>query len=140
MRASLVLTVFFAGCGGFGPGSSDFSRELSGGYFLYRNSSHTIFVAPQIWNDETPIIPENVIECDFDTRFIIAKQQLLKRRSPNDSRDTYMEPAPGQYCYWILSVQPVKAYGPMTLDEFDSKREELQVPASLRLKNINSFR
>ena len=97
-------------------------------------------VAPQGWNDSTPIIPTKVIELDHDDAWVIAKQQHLRRRSPDNPNDTYEEPDPGVFGYWILRLDAPRVWGPYSLAEFEAKRTELEVPASLNLHDFYDFR
>ena len=55
-----------------GPGQADFSARLAGDYFVYRTSAHQIMVAPEIWNDKTPMIPTKVVDCALDRHFVFA--------------------------------------------------------------------
>lgn len=123
----------------FGPGSQDFTATLPGKYFIHRTSSHYIVIAPETYNDETPIIPTKVIELDHDNHFLIAKQQLLERRSPNDPNDSYEQPKPDAFQYWILDLQVPKAYGPMTLQKFESERAALGVSTALQLHDVYDY-
>ncbi len=138
----MALTVFVTGCGPFaiGPGAADFSAKLCGDYYVHRISAHQIQVSPMSWNRDTPIIPTKVVELGHNQRFIVAKQNHLKRRSPDNLQDTYMEPNPGVFSYWILDVSAPKAYGPMTEDEFWPQRKALGVPDVLTMKNVYSYR
>jgi len=131
-----TLIIFIYGC----PGISDFSAKLCGDYYIHRTSAHQIHVSPMRWNDNTPMIPTKVIELGHDQRFIIAKQKHLKRRSPNNPKDTYMEPNPGVLDYWILDVTIPKVYGPFSSKEFYKKRIELKVPHDLKMKDVYKYR
>jgi hypothetical protein len=117
----------------------DFSTQIAGDYYIHRTSAHQIIIAPRSGSDETPVIPTKVVECDFDSRFIIARQQELQRRNLN-AQDIYMEPAPGKFHYWILDVHAPTVYGPFTLEEFTGQRKILGVPDHLVLKDVYSFR
>ncbi len=64
----------------------------------------------------------------------------MKRRSPNDPNDTYEEPDPSAFDFWILDTSAPKVFGPMTQPEFDAKRQELGVAATIALKDVYSFR
>jgi hypothetical protein len=97
-------------------------------------------IAPDTWDYRTPIIPTKIVECDFDSTFVIARQQELRRRSPADPGDQYMEPTPGKYHYWILDVRLPQVYGPLNSGEFAEQRERLKVPTQLTLKDVYLFR
>lgn len=138
----LVLALLLVACDPvtFGPGAADFSAPLPGDYFIHRTSAHQIMVAPSGWNASTPIIPTKVVELDHDDTFVIAKQQHLRRRSPNDPNDTYEEPDPEVFSYWILNVQTPEVWGPLTDDEFQDKRGKLGVDPLLSLHDVYDYR
>jgi hypothetical protein len=136
-----LLFLFFSACGGsggFGPGANDFSYALAGKYQLWRTSAHQVMIAPT-YTSETPIIPAKVIEVAWDSRFILAKRQELKRRSQSPN-DTYMEPLDGQFDYWIIDVSGPTLYGPFDESAFRAKRREIAVPDSLHLKDVYAFK
>src|SRR6266496_1433816 len=100
---TLTLTMSTVGSG-FGPGALDFNYALTGGYRLYRNSSHQIMIAPKGgWTADTPIVRPKVVEVAWDDRFILAKRQVLKFRD-EFSGDKYELPDPGKFDYWILDT------------------------------------
>jgi hypothetical protein len=136
---SILLLV---NCGGSPfSGNDDFSAKLAGDYYIHRTSPNQINISPNSYDPtDTPIIPPKVVECDFNSRFIIARQQELQRRNPNKTNDHFMVPAPGKFHYWILDVNAPKAYGPLTLQEFTAQRKSLGVPESLSLKDVYSFK
>lgn len=135
-----ALLVIALGCG-FGPGASDFSAKLSNGYFVCRTSAHQIMIAPENgWTESTPIIPTKVVELDHDDHFVIAKQQILERRSPNNPQDTYEQPKPNAFNYWILDLRTPKAFGPLTLEEWIIERTRLGVDPKLQLHDVYDFR
>lgn len=76
----------------------------------------------------------------WDDRFVLARQQELKPRSPNDPNDTYMEPAPGKFHYWILDTSIPATHGPLTQTAFDAEKKRLQIPLGLMLKDVYEFR
>ena len=134
-----ALLAFLYYFGLIGCGGSDFTSELCGGYYVYETSTHQVHVSSSSWNSDTPRIPEKVVDLGHDDRFIIAKQNHLKRRNLRPS-DTYMEPDPGVYSYWILDTSIPKVYGPLTEEEFKKTRRDLGVPVELEMKDVHSFR
>ena len=138
----LLLTCTLAACdhAAFGPGAYDFSASLPNGYFIHRTSAHQIEVAPQAWSSSTPIIPAKVVEIDYNNTWVIAKQQHLRRRSPNNPQDTYEDPDPGAFSYWILNTAKPQVWGPLSLQQFTSTRNQLDVPATLTLHDVYDYR
>lgn len=139
-----LIVLASAGCDdknlAFGPGAADFSATLPHGYFIHRTSAHQVMVAPLGCDESTPVIPAKIVELDHDDTWVIAKQQALRRRSPNAPNDTYEEPDPGVFSYWILRLSPSKVWGPLSPSEFEAKRKELAVPASLALHDVYDYR
>jgi len=92
ITASLFFVIWLTGCGGseeggnipFGPGLADFSTKIAGEYYIHRTSAHQIMIALRAPGDDIPVIPAKVVQCDFDWDFIIARQQELRRRYPNN--------------------------------------------------------
>ncbi|OGV64698.1 MAG: hypothetical protein A2283_15870 [Lentisphaerae bacterium RIFOXYA12_FULL_48_11] len=117
-----------------GPGSSDFRTVLAGTYAINRTSPQDITIS-----GGRSRIADIVVECNTDGRFIIAKRQGLRRRSPNDPKDTFEEPDPNLFDYWILDTVSEILVGPLSLDEFKTKRTELGIQTSLELKDVESF-
>jgi hypothetical protein len=147
MRAPIVLVaalLFSVGCSlkgvAFGPDAQDFSAALPHAYFIHRTSAHQLMVAPQSWGQGTPIIPTKVVELDHDSTWVIAKQQHLQRRSPNNPQDTYELPTPGVFSYWVLRLDKPEVWGPLSSEEFEAKRKELVVPARLKLHDVYDYR
>ena len=122
-----------------GPGASDFSAKLVGDYSLNRFSAHEITVTPEVWEDATPRIPAKVVECATDRQFILAKRQRLKRRNQNP-QDTYEEPAPGIFDYWILDTADQRIFGPLDELQFAAKRQELTIAETVTLKDVYTYR
>ena len=67
-------------------------------------------------------------------------REHLRRRSPNDPNDTFEELNPGVFSYWVLDLRKPEAFGPLTEEQFDSKRKELGVSDSLTLHDVNDYR
>jgi hypothetical protein len=132
----LIALAFLSGCDfGFGPGLYDFKADLAGGYTLYRTSPDEIVIA----GPSGDAIPTKVVEIAHDQKFILAKQQHLRRRTPGSETDTYEEPAPGEYSYWILNLAPTTIHGPLDAKQFMTKRLELKVDPSLSLRDVYDY-
>ena len=121
-----LLLLTFSGCG---AGISDFSEEISEGYYYHSNSSIDRFIAPKKWGTETLIIPSKVVNYKSNKEYIVAKRQDILI-TETGSRTPITE----KYDYWILDVVSPKIYGPMALDDFIKRKEELNLPESLNLK------
>jgi hypothetical protein len=128
---------FLSGCGdfGFGPGVYDFKATLAGGYTLYRTSPDEIVIA----GPSGDAIPTKVVEIAHDQKFILAKQQHLRQRTPGSATDTYEEPVPGEFSYWIVNVARPTIYGPLDEKQFMTKRLELKVNPSLSLHDVYDY-
>lgn len=125
----------------FGPGYQDFAASLPHGYMLYRTSAHQITVWPGAGSAEkAEIIPAKVVELAHDDIWLLARQQHLQRRSPNDPRDTYEVPAPDVFSYWIVNMATHERLGPLDESAFTARRSELGIPAALVLHNVYDYR
>lgn len=124
----------------FGPGVQDFSRNLTGGYMLYRTSAHEIFVAPEDgWNSKTAIIPSKVIKVNVYNEFIIAERQALKRINPKDSLDTYEIPDENVKDFWILNTNKNYVLGNLKNNDFNRKLDSLHIPVTVKLVDIYKY-
>jgi hypothetical protein len=122
-----------------GPGLADFSAHLAGDYSIYRTSGLNIMISPEGYNDGTPVIPNLVIECATDGRFIIAKRHGMKRRSPGDPNDTSEIEDPGVEDFWVLDTKEPHVYGPLTEVEFVARRHALGIAESVVLRDVYEF-
>lgn len=124
-----------------GPGYADFLAELPHGYTIQRTSAHQITIWPgQDSSENGDAIPTKVVKLANDGTWLLAKQQHLQRRSPNDPDDTYELPVEGSYSYWILNMQTHERHGPLDETGFTAMRAELNVPTGLELQNIYAYR
>jgi hypothetical protein len=133
--ASVPLMIFVV-CGGdvaFGPGVLDFSADLPGNCYIWRSSAHQISVEGNIE------IPPKIIELDHDQKHLIVKRQLLKRRTPQNANDTYMEPDPGAYEYYIAEFASGTLYGPFDSIQFEGERLRLEVSPKLQLHDVYDY-
>lgn len=119
-----VLLVVLTGCG---AGMLDFSEEISNGYYYYSTSSVNRFIAPEKWNDETPIIPRRVVRYKDSGDWVSAKRDILL-----DQGDR-VPISSGKYDYWLLNTLEPRVYGPYSHAEFTAKLGELGLPDSLRI-------
>ena len=126
-----IICIFACGCDGFGPGLTDFSADFGNGCELYQSSAQVVEISVDKSLDPKNCVPAKVVECGYNVKFVIAKQQKL------DAKGT---PIHGEYQYWIVDAQQKKRYGPFSVNEFTAKRKELGVPDSIKLRSANSFR
>jgi hypothetical protein len=84
-----------------------------------------------------PMVPAKVVEVAFDDRFILAKRYRLK---PDPKIRNYEIPDETTAEYYILDTFISKMYVCSNLDEFNKLRETLKVPATLKLKDITSYK
>jgi len=148
LATALLLAALFAlplnGCkpAVIGPGPSDFFATLAGRYTLNRTSAHQVYISlGGALGDEVPKIPSKVVECAVHRDLILAKRQGLKRRSPNDPNDTYEEPDPAVFDYWILDTTgDGKVFGPLTIEQFGAKQRDLGIIELVALKDVYSYR
>jgi hypothetical protein len=116
-----LLSIFVNGCKGefFGPGTSDYMYELSGGYRLAHIGETYISRA----NSIAKVIEANVTGIAWDEDFILVEQKKDK--------DTG---------YWIISATNNRIYGAFGKDEFDKEREKLKASSELKLVNPEKYK
>jgi len=102
-------------------------EKLIGDYYLtkidYADSELDISFRLKETGNFIGVIPPKVIEVGFDENFIIAKQQFA---SENDIR-FFIIPLKQK----VNQSPDENKFGPMSIDEFKLKREELGVPDEL---------
>lgn len=134
----ISLSMILYGCAGAG----DFDIDLSGGYSLIRSSAHMVTInkreSEAIWGEA--IIPAKVIELAWNDNYILAKREGLKLRNPDNPDDRYEIPDESKIDYWILDVENGEVYGKLNEQDFIKKKNELGVPNSLILKDVDSYK
>jgi len=126
-----LVSVSLIGCGGFGPGLTDFTADFGNGCKLHQLSAQDIRISVGGSIAATDSIPAKVVTCGFDKNFVIAQQQQL---------DAKGKPIWGDFQYWIVDGPQKKRYGPYSEQEFAAKRKELGVPDSIQLRGKDSYR
>jgi hypothetical protein len=119
---------------GFGPGMADYEIELPGDYKLYRTSAHQIHVGSTVNWESAPRIPPKIIAIAWDSRYVIAIQQLLVKNGRG-----YEYPDDNVKSYWILDTKVPKCYGPLNKERFEEKRTELLIDEGLRMTSPDSY-
>lgn len=120
-----------------GPRSGDWQAPVVGGYEVWRGSTDVIVVVNNDSDEETPKIPKKVVKLDHNDTFIIAKQQGFDVQFDGNQRE---ELIPDQFKYWILNVKTDEIWGPLEIEEFAAKREELGVDPVLELRDVKEYR
>ena len=141
---AILLLSSFLGCGEripLGPGVQDFTATLPNGYVLVRSSSHDIQVVPKDgWNSRTPIIPAKVLEIGIDGDFVVARRQGLKKRSPEDPDDFYLEPDPSVLDFWVLDTKKPAVFGPLDEGQLAEKLAALGFADGIPRKDVYEYR
>ena len=120
----LLSYIFFLNCG------IDNHTKLSGGY-IFRHEGY--FVNDILGPHE---IPENVISCYFNEKFIIAKQMPAKYDNAiYDQRPVYKEGRDRLY-YWLIVHEGDIFLGPMNEIEFKEAKIKFKIPEEGELKSI----
>lgn len=127
----LFLTFNLSGC--FGPGMNDYTYTLVKDYRLSHSSSNDIVIFK---NDDNmgikTVIHAKVTKVAWDDNFILAEQIPLIEET--------MELDKTKLNYWIIDVNTEEIYGPLTKEELELKRSELQIDSSLELKEPEKFK
>lgn len=136
-RLGIVSLIAFSGCGfAAGPGEFDYDTPLCGGYHLFRLSAHQVAIRRPTSQHDTPAIPAKVTAIAWDSKFILAQRQVMRRRSTRPD-DTYEVPVVDTVDYWIIDTSTDSLYGPMSIEEFTRRRSAVGVPASMQLRQVS---
>lgn len=84
------------------------------------------------------IVPPKVVEVAWNEDYILAKQLELVI-DPN-SHNNIPIPDDKKDFYWIIVTESGEVFGPLTFEQFNTKKEELGIPNDLILKNVEEFR
>ena len=141
-------------------GNPNFQHLLKGRYFHYHpndDTTYTWFIT-ELRSGYGTIISGHIAESVKDSIFLLADRKPLDSvfgplqtlPCPFDSNSTFLgrpkEPLTNyddywrmvkdsQYHdYWILNLKTSDVYGPLTFDQYLTKKEELGVPKGLKLK------
>lgn len=117
----ILISIYLSGCNGqyFGPGMADFAYNLPGNCILYHAGETHIAKD----HGTTTVIDSEVTGIAWDDNFILAEQ--LKNKNKN---------------YWIIDVKAEKKYGPLTENDFKSKKKELKVNDKLKLAKPEKYK
>jgi hypothetical protein len=102
------------------------------GYKVYKTSSHEVILR-SMTHAAAPDIPAKLVDLSWDSRFILAEQQIVTNRAMAPG-DNYKMPLPGEFLFWIIDTkEPITRYGPFDHAGFAAKLKEIGVPDALRL-------
>ncbi len=121
----------------FGPGVYDFTKNLTGGYKLYRNSSVDIFIAPDGgWDGETAIIPSKVLRVNIYKNFIIAEREDVENES---SHNRVKNQKRSDKDFWILNTGKNFVLKNLSFHEYTRKLDSLRIPRNIELIDVYTY-
>lgn len=120
------------------PDRTDYPYNVNDDYQLVRSAADDVKIFnPNSSKEDNLIIKSKIIEIAWTDRYIVSKREGLKRRSDNsDSNQATNEKV---FDYWIFDTENSKVYGPLDDEAFEEQKEELGIPADLKLKDINLY-
>lgn len=122
----LACTIFLASCG-------DEAETLSGGY-TYRLEGSASYIGHKSAGRTGKIIPCDVLDYDYNEDFVIVSQKPNPSCPPDLNRDDALHSG-YDINYWIADNRRDELLGPLSLEDFMKKREELSVPDKLQLRD-----
>ncbi len=112
---------------------NDYTYTIVKDYRLSHSSSNDIVIFK---NDDNvgieTVVHAKVTKVAWDDNFILAEQIPLIEET--------MELDKAKLNYWIIDVNTGELYGPLTKEELELKRSELQIDSSLELKDLEKFK
>ena len=120
--------------------SNKYPLKLGGKYILDIDGNSRFCV---IDSQNAAIINSEIVELNYDTKYIIAKQKpvdviLGKRPNSNiniETREKIIKESTINY-YWIIDITANSTYGPLLENDYSKKRTELNIPQNLELKKL----
>ena len=106
---------------------SDSAEDIGGGYKFCHESSQSNFI---LGGDRE--IPANVVAYGTSDEFIIVQQA----HQVGDLDDHIVYPSDDSIFYWIVSHKKHLVLGPLTKEQYENKRLELQIPETLKLEEV----
>ena len=125
-------------------------KTIKGRFFKYHNDNKidTIFIP-----EEITIIGSHVVDYNTDKQFIVIDRKHLdsvfgrkvsweenlgyvgRKNFPSDKKKQLeMLNNSKAHVYYIINQITADIYGPLTFDEYEEKKKDLEVPESLKLK------
>ena len=139
-----LLCLLLTACGPVefpGPGSSDFFADFGNGYTLGRTSGVYVVISPRGgYSSDAEIIDTRILECGYDTKFVVAKRLDLKAIPEDRWGDALLNPDPKFIDYWIIDAAHRKRYGPLAEADYHAMRSQLGVSDAVVLKSIYDYR
>ena len=123
--STILLMLGMVGCAGAG----DYEIELINGFKVRRTSAEKVHIASPEYSYDELLIPlladydegEYVTQVDHDNdRYIIAKTNLNN--------------------YYLLDTKEPIVYGPFTEEKFMQVKENVKIPESVTLKNLDKYK
>lgn len=131
-----ALTLLLVTSCGIDSGSGDYEYSLPNGYFVFATSTHQVSI---LHKDLAFLeVPAKVVEIGWNEQFILARQQLLKKRG-DFSGDDFQVPDVGKYQFWIIDLTGTNRIGPLNAQAFAEKKKELGVPSGIKLKKASAY-
>ena len=103
------------------------------------------------WTPIEPLIPEKVLNYNYDKAFIIAYQipsrewfdfeteNALTKEKADSIEQLYNIMYDIHYCYWIIDKKKAQLYGPLDKKEFEKKCKIMGVKLKLNPKYENKY-
>ena len=123
--STILLMLGMVGCAGAG----DYEIELINGFKVRRTSAEKVHIASPEYSYDELLIPlladydegESVTQVGHDNvRYIIAKTNLNN--------------------YYLLDTKEPIVYGPFTEEKFMQVKENVKIPESVTLKNLDKYK
>ena len=123
--STILLMLGMVGCAGAG----DYEIELINGFKVIRTSAEKVHIASPEYSYDELLIPlladydegEFVTQVGHDNdRYIIAKTNLNN--------------------YYLLDTKEPIVYGPFTEEKFMQVKENVKIPESVTLKNLDNYK
>lgn len=101
-----------------GPGVGDYQEALPGDYYFYSMGGSQKFIAPEVWDDSTPIVPSEVVGYEAFGSKVIARRKVVHDVEYYAKIDEEGGSSKVVYDYWILDTSKGSVQGRMEARAF----------------------
>lgn len=122
----ILIAIYMVGCAGLG----DYEIELINGYRVVKSSPESITIFPASDSLDDIVVPDFEDNSDDKNEFIV---------EVGHDKNRYIVAKTNLNLYYIIDTKEVIKYGPLNENEFNNKKEDLDILSSIELKNLEEY-
>ena len=123
--STILLMLGMVGCAGAG----DYEIELINGFKVRRTSAEKVHIASPEYSYDELLIP---LLADYDEGEYVTQE--------GHDNDRYIIAKTNLNNYYLLDTKEPIVYGPFTEEKFMQVKENVKIPESVTLKNLDKYK